>query len=82
MKDFKYEILDDNTINIIEYKGNNIDLANHNPPITSIGERAFYGNNNIEKMIIPDNIKFIHEYAFSCCDNIKKSSDTRQRFSD
>ena len=56
---------------LVSYKGQNkiVEVSNH---ITTIGEKAFYGNNNIEKIILPDSVMAIESWAISNCINLKE----------
>lgn len=36
-------------------------------PVTAVGERAFFGNTNIQKVVLPDTVDTLGKYAFSYC---------------
>ena len=40
-------------------------------PVTGIGYRAFYGNDAVETIVLPDGIKTIEDSAFAECSNLK-----------
>jgi len=39
--------------------------------ITEIGEKAFYHNHCLQKIVMPDSVKKISNYAFACCEKLK-----------
>ena len=40
-------------------------------PVTEIAAEAFKNQKSIEKVVLPDSIRIIHDYAFSTCSNLK-----------
>lgn len=71
---FKYKILGDGTIEILEYLGTESTLKIPQPLdgriITGIGERAFYYDYNLGGTLeIPEGIVYIEEEAFGACHN-------------
>lgn len=56
---------------LISYKGESkiVEVPNH---ITVIGEKAFHGNNKVEKIILPDSVMIIESWAISNCKNLKE----------
>lgn len=56
---------------LIEYIGTPSDGVVTVPNgIVEIGSTAFYGNSNIQKLVLPDSLKIIHNQAFRFCDNM------------
>lgn len=41
-------------------------------PVTKIGEKAFFSQENVEKIVLPETIKNIGESAFAYCTNLKE----------
>ena len=39
-------------------------------PVISIGKSAFYGNNHVKEVAIPDSVMRIDDRAFYCCDSL------------
>ena len=71
--DFEYSVKDGEAT-ITDYLGTGTDVvipsSIDNLPVTNIGYWAFYDNESITSVIIPDSIKFIDEEAFSFCENL------------
>ncbi len=40
--------------------------------VTEIGQYAFYKNKTVKEVVLPDTVKVIRDYAFSCCSYLKK----------
>ena len=68
--EYKYNILDDGTIEITDYTTYEIDVKIDIPSeidgyqVTKIGDRAFYDNYSIIGVTIPETVKSIGDYAF------------------
>lgn len=75
---FVYKQLDDNTIEIIKYVGNdtevNIPSKIDNIPVTSIHSAAFYGSNTIKSVVIPDSVVSLGDAVFGGCTNLENVS--------
>lgn len=73
--DFQYSI-SDNVVYIKGYLGNESKLVIPEKIdgkwVISISDEAFNKNNTIESVYIPDNVKYIGEYAFNRCENLKQ----------
>lgn len=57
-----------NTANIV----NSVTYNSKDYSVTSIGENAFYGCNNLNSVTIPDGVTSIGENAFYCCTSLTK----------
>lgn len=72
--DFEYGVLQDGTVEIKRYKGNEKELEIPDTiegyDVTSIYLRAFDGCENLEKVIIPDTVTSIDDDAFAGCKNL------------
>ena len=72
--DFHYQILDDGTVEITYYLGEDkevvIPSTINGKKVTSIGHGAFMECINIEKITIPDSVTTIDYNAFSDCPNL------------
>lgn len=72
--EYKYKILDDQTIEIIQYKGKDtvvkIPAQIADKQVTSIGESAFENCVNITKVTIPENAVKIGTRAFNQCQGL------------
>ena len=72
--DYKYIRLDDATAEIIEYLGSAVELEVPNEiegyAITSIGEKAFYGNRNLFSITLPESVIEIKDWAFYGCEKM------------
>ncbi len=81
--DYTYTVNDDGTATITGYNGNDADVTvpaeidGHT--VTVIGNRAFYENKIIKKVILPDTVETIDTYAFSgtTLENIKLSNNLK-----
>ena len=73
-----YNKLDDNTIEIMKYVGNdtevNIPSKIDNVPVTSIHSGAFSGSNTIKSVVIPDSVVSMGAGAFNGCTNLESVS--------
>ena len=71
---YQYTI-SDNKIEIKKYIGNssNVSIPSkiENKKVTSIGVKAFYGNNNLKSIKIPTTVEAIRGLAFDSCVNLK-----------
>lgn len=74
-RDFEYEEVDD-SIRIKKYIGDDytvvIPEVIHGIPVRSIGEKAFYANNKISALVLPENLREIGKDAFSSCEKLAK----------
>ena len=72
--DFLFEIIDNSEISITYYIGTKstvtLPISIGGLPVTSIGERAFFGN-DIKEIIIPEGITHISEEAFYNCQSLE-----------
>ncbi len=77
---YEYKILDDGTIEIVEYKKNagsvvSIPAMIDGRQVTSIGEKAFYSSGGmVIEISIPEGVKHIGNEAFSFCGGLTKIS--------
>lgn len=73
-EDYQYDILDDGTIEIKEYNGSNesvnIPSTIDGKAVTSIAKYAFFRNQAVTSVTIPESITNIGQNAFYYCDNI------------
>ena len=79
ISDFEYKINNNTkTATLVKYTGKNVEvsipniiqISNEEYTVVTIGEEAFYDNNIIEKIKIPETITLIEERAFANCDNL------------
>ena len=74
--DFKYELLDDGTVGIYRYYGNDNDAVIPETiderPVTMIMLDAFKFNSNINSITIPNSVTEIHDSAFRGCTKLSK----------
>lgn len=74
--EYVYRTLEDNTIEIVKYLGENkvIDVPSkiENKPVTSIGDGAFKGNQLLEAVTIPSKVTAIQYASFFNCANLQK----------
>lgn len=72
--EYEYSSIYDGYI-ITEYHGSDkildIPSSYNNKPVVEIGVRAFFENDDIEEVILPESIKSIDKLAFSKCINLK-----------
>ena len=72
--DFEYEVLDDGTVEIVEYSGNAEDLEIPSEidgkTVTNIGERAFSGCDSLNTVSIPKGVKKLGDYSFEWCSSL------------
>ncbi len=72
---FIYEVLDDGTAKITDYTGTVTNLKIPSTidgyAVTSIGNMAFYNNDNLQSVIIDGSLSFIGYSAFEECDNLQ-----------
>lgn len=73
--DYKYTKNDDGTVTISEYDGSDSELEIPDTidgyTVTAIGYRAFYDNENLTSVTIPNTVTSVQENAFKFCLNIK-----------
>ena len=73
--DYKYTVLDDNTVEISKYigKDNNTDIPEiiNGKTVTIIGSDAFSKCSNLISVKIPKSIVYIYETAFNDCNNLE-----------
>ena len=74
-RDYKYEKLDDGSLKILGYSGSAKDLAIpafiKDQPISTIGEKAFEKNKDLQTVLIPKGVTMIEYGAFSDCEKLK-----------
>lgn len=74
--DFEYKILDDKTVEIIKYNGNNIDLTvpEHldGRLVITIGMNAFDNCKGLNQVILPSSVVSIGERAFADCTDLSE----------
>ena len=73
--DYEYEVLDNsNTVQILGYKGSSsileIPSTLDGYEVKEIGDKAFYNNQNLIEVTIPNGVTYISEYAFGGCKNL------------
>ena len=77
ISDFEFEIEDGKCV-VSNYTGTNslviIPSINGQFRVEKIGERAFYGNNSIEKIVLSPYTKEIAPFAFANCQNLTTAS--------
>ncbi|MBP1542456.1 MAG: leucine-rich repeat domain-containing protein, partial [Oscillospiraceae bacterium] len=75
LAEFKYEVLSDGTIQIIDYTGSAVILEIPSEiegyRVTAIRNSAFYNCDNTTDIIVSDGVTTIDDYAFVDCDNLK-----------
>lgn len=73
--DLVYSILDDGTVEIVKYNGNDssFDIPNEikNYKVTRIGDDAFKNNDNLRYLDMGSNIVFVGSSAFEGCTSLK-----------
>ena len=76
--DFEYTLLDDGTINIFKYTGNETELEIpskiDNKTVTSLSMYSFYNCTSLITVIIPNSVTYIGDEAFQGCSNLKSIS--------
>ena len=74
--DFTYEILEDGTVRITSYSGNDnyVEIPENieNKTVSHIGERAFAANDNITKVLVPAGVKSLEDSIFYWCQRLKE----------
>ena len=72
--DFGYCAYEDGVV-ITEYNGEDAEVAIpatiDDAPVVEIGQDAFYGNDTIKKVTIPENVQVVGESAFFNCSNLE-----------
>ncbi len=75
-EDYEYELLDDGTVEITKYKGNDQNLTIPQniagKRVTSIYYSAFYNREGLIEVTVPDGVKSIKRQAFYYCINLEK----------
>ena len=72
--DYDYVLLDDGAAEIVDYDGEDENLAipaeldGHS--VTSIGEGAFWGCTSLSSITIPEGVTYIGEDAFKGCEGL------------
>ena len=73
--DYKYRVLNDNTVEILKYSGeeSNVVIPNQisNKTVTSIGAEAFASNEQITAVTIPAQVTSLQHRAFAFCSNLE-----------
>lgn len=74
----EYSILDDGTIEVTGYTGDDKNLVIPNmiddKAVSSIGKEAFFENKKIENVTIPKNVTSLQYQSFASCENLKNIS--------
>lgn len=74
--DFEYEVLDDNTIAITDYTGNNrnvtLPTSIKGKSVSTIARMVFYYNDSVQTVNIGSNISSVDSEAFYYCPNLQK----------
>ncbi len=77
-KDFKYDILDNGTVEITAYNGTATELEIPDKiggyTVTTIGYSAFFNCGKLESITIPESVTNIGDYAFADCTNLENVS--------
>ena len=72
--DYDYQVLDDGTVEITDYKGSDTNLVIPSEidgkKVTSVGISAFYYCESLTNIEIPDSVTNIGDGAFMCCTNL------------
>jgi hypothetical protein len=72
--DFEVKQLQDNTLEITDYTGNDADLVIpawlYGLKVTKLGHGAFYMNRRITSVVVPNTVKEIGERCFFDCNNL------------
>lgn len=72
--DWKYEILEDGSVEISSYLGTATDVTIpatiNEKKVTSIGDEAFCANKSVTNITIPNGVTRIGIFSFWCCDNL------------
>ncbi len=73
--EFVYTVMEDGSITIDGYTGDTAKLAIPDEidghTVKYIGKEAFANDSALKKVIIPDSVEVVHDYAFSTCVNLK-----------
>lgn len=76
MQDFIYKLIEDGTYCIMEYKGDEANVAIPNTycgaPITVLYDNLFRGHSEITSLYIPNSVTDIGELVFAGCDNLRQ----------
>lgn len=72
--DWSYKLLEDGSACIIGYSGSDENLCipgeMDGHPVTAIGEDAFYKNQKLKTVELPDTVEIIEDHAFYGCKNL------------
>lgn len=73
--DYKYRILEDGTVEITDYIGNDIELevpdTLNGKSVTSIGDDAFSWCSKLQNINLPSSVIHVEKHTFSMCENLK-----------
>ena len=77
--ELKFRLLDNGTYEVSGYKNSEITevvipAEYKGKPVSSIGDKAFYDANEMQRLEIPDGIEHIGAYAFEYCEELKEVS--------
>ena len=74
--DWEYEVLEDETINIINYSGQDTNIivpqTINDKRVTMIGDDAFSGNDNLVSVTIPEGVTALGNWCFENCSNLQR----------
>lgn len=74
--DWEYEVLEDGTVNITDYLGNDTEITLpqtiDGKAVTMIVDSAFSGDKTIVSVTIPEGVVRLGEYCFDGCSNLQK----------
>ena len=74
--DYEYTLLEDGTAEIVEYRGSDTDVTIPGEigvvKVTSIGKEAFYCNDNVVSVTLPDSVTNLGYHAFYWCSQLEK----------
>lgn len=72
--EFLFHVLENETVGLSSYEGNDSEVvipeAVNGKKVVSIMTFAFREKNNIQKVVIPDGVKYIGQYAFDQCSDL------------
>lgn len=76
LEDYQYKILEDNTVEITNYKGTETALVIpetiEQKPVTALASGAFSELENVESITIPKGVTSLPDYVFAYCDSLEQ----------